>query len=156
MAQTTMTEDEIIEFFASETEKAAKRASRRTLRAALVGYLVLFVGVFGMYWNGQHVSGTERQAVVDSGRVVAIAGCNRSFKANQGFRALFTRLIRVTEAQAKRGEISQYQAQQSLRFYRAERAKIKLPDCRQAGRILTDDPEADIRHIPPLYPGSAG
>jgi len=144
--------DAQIAFFAEQNRLAAERASKRTIRQALVGYLILGLGVLGMYLNGQSVSSTERAAVVDSGTAAVVAGCNRDFNGTQRLRSLLEHADDAVTAQQKAGKVTAAQAADAHDFYAAELAKIPLPDCRKAQFVLTDDPEKPIVIPTPLHP----
>lgn len=149
----TLTEEQL-RFFANENRRTARKATHKTLRGALVGYLILIVGVIAMYENGQQVSENERDAVVKSGRVVAVEGCNRDFEQQARIIKLLQRLKAANNEQFKRGKISAQQHDTAIKFYAAEiaRASDALPDCRRAESILTSNPDADLTRIRPLYP----
>lgn len=143
---------EQLDFFTDQTERAVRRATKRTRNQALVGYLILLVGVFGMYWNGQHVSNTERGAIVESGRAAVIDGCNRDFKATQRYRGLLQRAEATVAVQVKQGKITVDQAQEARDFYDGELKLAPLPDCRKVEFLPTDDPSAPIKSPAPLHP----
>lgn len=145
--------EEQLTFFADLQKESTHRSLRRWGRGAVIGYAILIAGVFAMYENGQSVSEQERQAVVKSGTVVAVEGCNRDFRAGKRFIKLLTRLKMSSDAQYASKRITAQQHDAAIEFYAGEigLAKSKLPDCRHAESILTDDPDADLNHTKPLY-----
>lgn len=130
-------------------------------RPALVGYIVLGVGlVTGFLVNEDH-NQAAREAVVKSGQAVAIVGCNRDYDQAVRFRhglrddrreslkqlALFVREGTLTEAQGRRAfRVTNKQTRERL-------DQTPLPDCRAPLSILTGDPDADIFVPDPKYPG---
>jgi len=147
-----MTQEQL-EWITEQNQKAAEKATRRTMRRALVGYLILTFGVLAMYLNGQHVGGAERDAIVQSGRVVSVDGCNRDFGDAERFLALLQRLKRANEASFKAGNITPQAHDAAIQFYNKEiaRAERSVPDCRKAAKVVTSDPDADLKKIVPLY-----
>lgn len=153
-----MTPDQLA-WITEQNEYHAKRATRRTLKAAFVGYLILFAGVLGMYLNGQHVGNEERQAIVASGRTVSVDGCNRDFRDKEDFIDLLTRLKQANSDAFKRlppplKADAQQRYEDSQDFYNDEikTASAERPDCRKAAEVVTSDPNADVAKIVPLYP----
>ena len=151
-----MTEDQL-DFMSKQSERAAHKATRRTLRSAFVGYVILIAGVLAMYQNGQHVSNGERDAIIRSGTVVSVEGCNRDFADKEQFISLLERLQSASKRSARLQHLktTDPQVKLALDFYSDEiaRAKRELPDCRREQHMLTDDPER-TQPWPPLarYP----
>lgn len=150
--------EEQLRFLADLQEESTRRTLRRWIKGAIVGYVVLIAGVFLMYENGQSVSANERSAVVNSGRVVSVEGCNRDYRSAEAFVNLLERLRDSTISQHKQHKIDDARYRAGLEFYSAEiaRAKGRLPDCREAETTLTADPDADLRNLKPLYPPGRG
>lgn len=125
---------------------------RSKVRGALVGYVILVAGVFGMYYNGQHVSGAEHDAVVRSSTAVAIDGCNRDFAQQEHFIDLLRRLRHGSQAAYKAGNVTPEQYALAQKFYASEiaRAWSELPDCRKV--VVTDAPGSSPAE-PARYPG---
>lgn len=146
-----MTEEQL-EFFTHQTARAVRKATSKFAVAASVGYLILFGGVFAMYENGQSVSDKESNAVVQSGRAVAVSGCNRDFKDRKSFRALFERLIVAVDASVERGDATPAQGRFAKKFYQDELDKLPLFDCRDAEKVITDNPGRTARIPTPLHP----
>lgn len=146
-----MTQEQI-DYFAKECEDSFRRGSRWAAKRALVGYGILFAGVLAMYWNGQHVSGTERDAIVESASVAAVTNCNRDYNQIERLRGLLTRAQEQTTASARRGEIPQGQATHAKDFYSGELARLPLPDCRKVKVVLTSNPNKPIIAPHPLHP----
>lgn len=143
--------EEQIEWFATAQARAVHKGVRRALAGAFVGYVILFAGTMGVWLNGQHVGNEERSAIVDSGKAVAVDGCNRDFNKFEG---IFTRLNAASHEQYMAGVIS-YQARVKARtFYEGELAA--LPDCREAEKILTSDPDEQVRIPVPRFPADGG
>lgn len=144
---------EQLDFFSTQTAEAVKKSNKRVLRSAFAGYLILLVGVFGMYENGQSVSGNERQAVVDSGTVISVDGCNRDFQDREVLRAQIEKGKKTTLQYVKDGTLTQKQADRAIRETDEFLKSYPSIDCRPAAKILTDNPD-DVTRIPePMYPG---
>lgn len=141
-----------MQFFADLQQESSARAVARTLRRAFVGYVILFGGILAMYHNGQNTSNAEREAIVESGQVVSVAGCNRDFHTIETLRGILMSGKRIQEKQAAEGEITPEALERANAYYDTQLARLVLPDCREAEKILTDDPDAEIAVPKPLYP----
>jgi hypothetical protein len=148
---TPMTEEQL-EFFTFQTRHAVSKALRKFAAGAAIGYLILAGGVVAMYENGQSVSDSEQNAIVQSGRAVAVDSCNRDYTSRESYRGLFFRLLAVIDEQVRQGEVTKRQGEFAKRFYRGELAKLPLPDCRKAEKVITDNPDRTTRVPTPLYP----
>lgn len=124
-----------------------KAEFRRWIAGAAIGYGVIFLGSVGMYLNGQSVSSNERGAIIQSGDVVAVVGCNRDFESIGSQRGL---LIRARAA-IQDAKISSDEKAAAVQFYSDELAKLQYPDCRKAKDILTSDPDGVFRPPVPLW-----
>lgn len=144
--------EEQLDWFAQTQSRTVRKAVRKTLLSAFVGYVILFTGTMGVYLNGQHVSGEERTAVVTSGNVVAVDGCNRDYDTVESLRGLLQRAQGQVAAAKDAGEITDRQAEEADAFYVDELQRLKLPDCRRAATTLTDDPDATLPAPSPKYP----
>lgn len=136
----------------------ARRAFRRYRRDALIGFLVLLVGVLAALHTATNEAEQARQAIIDSARVVVVDGCNRDFIDRMQVRGVLIASRREARALYHRGEINRENYLSRLAFYREQLHNLPLPDCRRAPDILTDDPgEIDeVRDVDPLYPGHPG
>lgn len=141
-----------LDYFSEQTERAVRKALRRYVRGAVIGFLVLAVGLGIALHANATTSNHARQAVVNSGRAVTVAGCNRDYRATQRFRGLLTRAQATTAVQHKQHKITDQQFADAQNFYRTELAKLPLPDCRKVEVILTDNPDAPIVIPPALHP----
>jgi hypothetical protein len=141
---------------AEQTEHAVRKTARKVVLSALVGYVILFAGTLGVYHNGQATSSNEQKAIIQSGNVVAVDGCNRDFQDQQRWINLLERLRDASVASYKDGRVDEERYQQALEFYSGEIALANkaVPDCRKSEHILTDDPDADRQRVRPLYPKS--
>jgi hypothetical protein len=149
---------EQMSWVAEQTEHAVRKTARKVVLSALVGYIILFAGVMGVYHNGQSTSSNEQKAIVQSGNIVAVDGCNRDFEDQKRWINLLERLKDSSELAYKPGRTTEAQYRTAIEFYSGEIALAKkaLPDCRQAEHILTDDPDADRERVRPLYPKEDG
>ncbi len=116
---------------------------RKYMRASLVGFVVLLVGIGGTrYLDVQELS-EHRRAVRDSANSVAVQSCNRSFRV-----ALAQRLA-LSRSRPDRDDRS---VSAEARAHRI-RALTPLPDCRRAATAVTDDPRKIKRPPEPLHEG---
>jgi hypothetical protein len=124
-------------------------------RSAMIAFLLLLLGALGNTAIDRERADTGRQVLVDSSRVVVIDGCNRDFRTIEKLRAVFQRSIIALGEQLKAGDITQERYDNAIKFYNGELRLLKLPDCRRARNIITDNPFRDVPPPPvPLYPGS--
>lgn len=147
--------EEQLAYFAESEKRAVHSALLRYRRAAVVGFVVLLLGVGYNIYDVNQRSADGRDALVKSGRVVSVSGCNRDFNSISALRGLLTSARASQREAVKRGDIPAPSPAQQTRtdeFYHDQFQKIKLPDCRKAESLLTDDPD-DLPAVPrPLYP----
>lgn len=136
-------------------EKAATRKSHEVLRRyrnnAVIGFLVLGFGVGFTIYDSGHQGERARSAVVQSGRAVSVSGCNRDFDTIGILRGVLLNAQSFQTAALKRGDITQAQFDRAQEYYDSQLAKLKQPDCREAEKLLTDDPNAPIPTVKPKY-----
>lgn len=141
-----------LDYFTEQTRLAVNKSLRKYVRGAIVGFLVLAFG-FGYALHENSVTSNEgREAVVNSGKAVSVAGCNRDFRATERARGLLIRAQDATTRQHEAGKIPDDQFKEAQDFYAKELSKNPLPDCRKVEVALTDDPNAPISIPPALYP----
>lgn len=140
--------DEQLEFFSDQTRRAVHKAVGKYVRGAVVGFLVLLVGIgFAL-----HDANSARHAVVQSARAVAVSSCNGRYQDREGLRNLLISAERQIPREVKRGNMTPEQAASAKVFYFSQLHKLKLPDCRAAARIITDDPDSTTRIPVALHP----
>lgn len=151
---TPLTQEQLA-FLTEQTQRAATKASRaalrRYVRGATVAFTVMALAIGGSFYAQGTDSSQGRTAIVQSGRAVAVDGCNRDFKATERFRNLLLRGQAAQKRARADGDITQRQYELGREFYKRELRRTPLPDCRDALRILTDDPNVEVRVPPPLY-----
>jgi hypothetical protein len=131
----------------------------RYRRQALIGYLILVAGVVVAFAqnhsesNARRVQGVSaRHAVVQSGRAVAVEGCNRDFESTKSLRGVLVASQAASAQSFKRGEITKQRYEQSQAFFKTQLEKLPLPDCRKVLRVVTDDPNKTTRIPVPSHP----
>ena len=116
----------------------------------LVAFLILFAGVG---WNVRDAA-NSRNAIVNSGRVVAVEGCNRDFNTVLASRKIVEgaqdRFLDAYDA----GVITKEQLHNYTADNQRQVARLVVPDCRKVPALLTDDPRNT--HYPPPYPKFLG
>jgi hypothetical protein len=140
-----------LELFTEQTRKAVEKAESRAIRRALVGYAILFAGVLGMYINGQSTSTHEREAIVESGQAISVAGCNRDHRTTKALRNVLTTANQQRREAFRRGAITSEEYAAARKYFRQQRATLIIPDCREAQDIVTDDPDKKIVVPTPLH-----
>jgi hypothetical protein len=144
---------EQLDYFSDQTRKAVKKAVRNYARGALLGFLVLLLSIVYVLGVQRHDANEANRAVVQSGQVVSVDGCNRDYHTIGRLRSLFLRLEDAARESYQKGRVTKEQADQAVDFYEAERRRLVLPDCRQSKNVLTYDPEQNQQRIPtPLHP----
>lgn len=128
-------------------DKAAREAAARTRRQALIGFLVLLVAIGFVQWDSSRAANDARQAVVQSGTVIAVDACNRDYKGRVEIRAVLEASKDFQAAALKRGDITQAGYERATDFYEERLDNLPLPDCRQAEGVLTADPD-EVPAIP--------
>lgn len=139
---------EQLEFFTEQTKRAVRKATRRDRAVNRVAYVILAIGLVVAIAIPAREQANQREAMVQSGNAVAVEGCNRDFVDRQNFRATIARLRRAARD-------SKTPNPEAIAFYTAVLAVNPPLDCRDAQKLLTDDPDARIPTIPPYYPGAS-
>ncbi len=146
-----MTEEQL-DYFSEQTRRAVRRAVRNYSRGAMIGFLILVGGLGFVQVSQNHENQQAQEALVQSGRVVAVDGCNRDFKQTARIRSLMQRLLAATEEAYDKGQMTADKYAQARAFYQSELDRQVLPDCRKAEQVLSSDPSKPINPPTPLYP----
>lgn len=157
-----MTEAQL-EFFTHQTERAVEKGVREGVRQyrnrAVQGFVILVLGLMTLtYFQAKETADAraardaQQKALVQSGRAVAVDGCNRDFVTAQGFRATISRLKEATQMRADQNQAA---TKQAVQFYDSVLAISPLPDCRDALTVITSNPAAPVRVVDPYYPGAS-
>ncbi len=146
------------------SEVVARGVLRTFQRRAVVGFVVLAAGLVGGQYSGfkqqenarkdrTAIANAQRQAIVDSGNAVAIAGCNQDFRDREATRGVLEDAREQLRKNKNRIPAQDYN--EAIAFYQDELDnKLPLPDCRAAGHILTTNPKKVVAPELPLYPGA--
>lgn len=153
--------EEQLTYLENSRRGAVRAAVRRYRDSSLVAFLLLLGGIGFLFYDNQHdqeasqkALAAQQHALVQSGRIVAVDGCNRDFADNQKFRGLLERLRRSAETNYRLGRTTQEQYEQAVLFYNRELNNFSVIDCRESERILTDDPADLPNHVEPYYHGN--
>jgi hypothetical protein len=148
---------EQIDFFSRQTERAVKKALRYHARRAAVAYtLVLAAAAYSVY-NVHTTGAAGRDAIVISARNVATDSCNARFRQQEVLRDLIRSGRSAIKQYVAEGTLTPAQGKRALAENARSIERLRLPDCRVVGNIITDDIE-DLQPgvPPPLFPGSVG
>lgn len=119
---------------------------------ALLAFGVLAFGIGLAIQSVEKSSDQAQRAIVNSGRVISVAGCNRDYEFTGVIRAQLAASRRQIERARTRGDLSNARARENDEFFATQLALIKRPDCREAVRVVTDNPDnIRIGIPPPLY-----
>lgn len=129
---------------------------RQWRRNALLGYIMLLLGLGANSLIDRDRANQGREALAESGSVVSVTGCNRDFQLYQKVRAVFERSLQAIQDQHEQGLTTDEQYARAKAFYKDQLTNFALPDCREVANTLTDDPtKAETKTPPvPLYPGA--
>lgn len=144
--------EEQLNLIGAETQHAAAKVLKRYSLSAVVGFLILLGTNVFVWGTAQNLNQESRDAIVVSGKVVSIEGCNRDFQTISALRGVLTAAQRQGEKAADAGDISPAQLERSRDFYDTQLKKLRLPDCKVAGEILTADKDELPRVPTPLRP----
>ena len=147
---------EQLDFFTLQTRRAVRKALRSYSRRALIGFSLLFAAFVGLVLYTQHIGARSNDAVVNSGKAVAVASCNRAFHDRQAVRGVLFASLDFTRQAAKAGRLTPDEAQRRVAFYRRQIAQLALPDCRRSEDVLTADPGQTTIIPPPLWVDARG
>jgi hypothetical protein len=132
-------------------------------RNAVIGYVVLILGVFGTYTIGQSNDRAARSrdqitnqrsaaAILRSGNIIAVDGCNRDFRATKALRLVLRGGKRNVTKNLANGSITRKQAVEAFDFYDQALTQLPLPDCRDSLNVLSANPETKQEVPTPLNP----
>ncbi len=151
---------EQLDYFTEQTVKAVEKGTKKGVRHyrnnAIIGFLLLLFGLGYVQWRAMESAVESRDAIVKSGRVVSVSGCNRDYRSLTALRGTLKASRRFTVNAGKQGVIGPSEVATRLAFYDAQLDRLRLPDCRVAAKVVTDDPK-DIGDVPvPLHPPDTG
>lgn len=155
--------EEQLKWVAEQTERAAAKAAhqaaldagRNERRHNRWAFLILLIGILVVFHLGNRASEGERQAIVDSGKAVAIDGCNRDYTEDVRIRDVFLTSQSVIQRRIDSGQSPNPKAdKQAVAFYDEQLKTFKLPDCRKAESLLTSDPDRFVPEVEPFWQGS--
>lgn len=150
---TPLTQEQL-EYFAESERRASTAVLRKFQRNAIIGFVTLLLGVGFNVYDVRHHASEQSRAVVQSGTVVAVEGCNRDFRSLVALRGVLQTARTQVRRAVRAGRISKEQGDEALKFYKEQLGKLKLPDCRKTEGLLTNDlNHSTLPPIPrPLYP----
>jgi hypothetical protein len=151
---------EQLDYFTEQTVRAVERGTKKGVQHyrnnAIIGFIILALGIGYIQWDHSNHTKESREAIVKSGRAVALLGCNRDYNTQNALRGVLTASKEFARTAARRGNITGADLQERLAFYDRQLERIEVPDCRTARSVVTDDPR-DVGELPaPLYPGHPG
>lgn len=130
----------------------SRRHVRSYARRATAAFVILALGIGGAFYAGGQDSTQSRRAIVKSGRVVSVSGCNRDYITINRLRSVLARSLDFQRAALNRGDITQDQYDRAVVYFKEQLMGLPPVDCRPSATILTDDPN-DIGKVPePLHP----
>ena len=128
-------------------------------RASLAAYLILVAfTIFAFARQEQIIAANKensfaaRRALVTSGNIVSVDGCNRDFKSRVEIRKVLQASKTFQKGALKRGDITRAQYVTTRAFYDQRLKELPLPDCRKSANILTASPDKKLSLPKPLYP----
>jgi hypothetical protein len=150
---------EQLDFFTEQTRRAVNKALLRYAKRAAVGFLLLFLGFLFNAWNNENQweriessSDEARAALVESGDIIAVDGCNRDFETVKALRGVLIASAEFAQNAYNQGIITESDLDQRKRFYAEQLSTLSLADCRKAQGILTDDADHPLKMPAPMYP----
>jgi hypothetical protein len=150
-----MTEDQL-EWISRQTSRAVNHAVDQAMRtyskAAATGFVILLLGLVLCVYVVQNYDAAARRAIVDSGRAISVSSCNRDFDSISKDRNLLQRGRENIQQQYAAKDITETAYRRSIAFYDRELREYRLPDCREALDVVTDNPNAPIFIPRPRYP----
>lgn len=147
---------EQLEFFTEQTERAVRKSLRTYSRRAVVGFILLFAAFMANVLYINKIADDGRHAVIKSGNIVAVDGCNRDYRSAQAVRGVLIASKDFTQQAVRRGTIPPQEALERLNFYNTQLASLPVPDCRRSAKVLTDDPNVALLPPTPLWQDKHG
>jgi len=124
---------------------------RAYARGAAAGFLVLLAGVGYSIQSSNVDSSKRRRAIVNSARVVSVAGCNRDFATITSLRAVLLRGQSLQRRNRRNRLLTLDEYHNAVRYDARQIKDLKLPDCRKAASVVTNNPAADRIIAVPLH-----
>jgi hypothetical protein len=149
----TLTEEQLA-LISEWSARGVRHGVHRYARRAVIGFAILLAANIYVWRDSNTNNSDARNAIVDSGKVVSVAGCNRDYRSISALRGVLTTADRLQARAIKQGDIRVTPKQRATahKFYTDQLNNIKLPDCRAAESILTSE-TGDVPPAPkPLYP----
>lgn len=153
---------EQLEWFSEESQRLSSKVLRIYSRRAALGFAILLIGFFYNACNNARQwdriandADSSRNAIIASGNIVAVEGCNRDFNSLTALRGVLLASQDFATQAFKRGTLTQTQLNERLDFYAKQLANLQLPDCRRSAHVLTDRADAPLVLPQPLHPTPA-
>lgn len=130
----------------------SRRHIRAYTRRATIGFLILLAGVGGAFYTQGKDRKESNRAIVQSGRVISVSGCNRDYVTVNRLRNVLKRSLDFQRAALQRGDITLDQFSRAQEYFVEQLDGLPQVDCRPSASLITDNPE-DLPDIPkPLHP----
>lgn len=149
-----VSEDEA-RWYSQQRQADIRYALKHYSRRATTWFAILTVAAIlnGVYTSQQ--SGRGRDAIVTSGRVVSVAGCNRDYQDREKFRELLIRLKQAARASAAADpNADPERLRAALDFYNDQLKAYPSLDCRASAKVITDDPTKLPKTPEPCFKGN--
>lgn len=130
----------------------SKHRIRSYAKGALVGFVILLAGVGLAFREGTLRANGARDAIVRSGSVIAVDGCNRDFRSISNLRGIIDNSRTQLKSYERDGTISHEQYLRGLAEIDKQLKTYPLPDCRKADDVLTANPNKVPEAPVPLHP----
>lgn len=116
------------------------REFRNYRRNAAAAFVILTLGIIAAFAIRLDESKQRDAAIVRSGTVIAIDGCNRNYRTIRAARAAIARAALNTKRLEDGGVITPAQAEAARDQYTYALSELRLPDCVATSKILSSDP----------------
>jgi hypothetical protein len=148
----TYTQEQVDEIATAAAKRGGKEAAKAVIRRSLVAYLFVLVIIGYVFFDSNRDSSNQRDAIVSTGDVAVVIGCNRDFQLIEKLRGVFQSAQLSTIRSFEQKRIDSKEFAESQAFYKAQLDGLKLPDCRNADDILSTDENHRVLGPVPLHP----
>lgn len=138
------------------TRRAVQKALAHYRRQAVWAFVILGIGLVIAFAVQRYDNAATNDAIVSSGSVVAVEGCNRDFTRDMRWRRTFIRFRIGNRISYKAGRTPFTRYVMMQKFWDKEIRELDktLPDCRDAATSITVNTTRHLTVPRPLYPGS--
>lgn len=142
---------EQLDWISNEVRHSANKVLRNWVIGGTIAFVLILIGlIVAFHVDAQH-NEESRKAIVNSGRAVSVAGCNRDYDSIQKLRGIIIASRPQLKTYYEEGSLTRAQYLRALDNIQKQLKDYPLPDCRRSLKVLTDDEDATVVIPEPKY-----